>query len=217
VNLAGGYGASSPFGGAGPGGCAVGSSYNGGSAATNSGSGGGGAGQPGSAPVCYAGQGGAAGGYLVAQINSPIAGSTYSYAIGAGGTGGTAGSNGYAGGNGGSGYIIVEEYYGGSGNGANVFYALTNRTITSSFTVDSLGTDYAILCNASSAITVTLPAPSAGRSLIIKDISGTAFTNNITIARHASELIENVAASKIMQGNYDSWGFICDGTNWWLI
>jgi hypothetical protein len=93
----------------------------------------------------------------------------------------------------------------------------TTRTVTASFTIDTTTTDYYVLCNQSAAITITLPAPTNGRTLIIKDISGTANTNNITVARHASELIEGIAASKIIQGNYDGETFMSDGTNWWLV
>jgi hypothetical protein len=53
--------------------------------------------------------GGGAGEYVETIIASPS--SSYSYAVGAGGTAGAAGTSGGAGGVGGSGLIIVEEYY----------------------------------------------------------------------------------------------------------
>lgn len=93
----------------------------------------------------------------------------------------------------------------------------TTRTITANLTVDTTTTDYLILCNNSGGITITLPAPTTGRVLVIKDIAGTSNTNNITIARHASETIEGVAASKILQTNYGSVSLSSDGTNWWMI
>lgn len=102
--VCGGAGGSSPFGGGGSGG-AAGTSYAG---VPNSGSGGGGAGA-GSNAQCQTGFGGGAGGWILANISSPLA--TYSYAVGAGGAGGTAGTNGSAGGLGGSGVIIVTEFY----------------------------------------------------------------------------------------------------------
>jgi hypothetical protein len=100
----GGYGAASPFGGAGAGG------FNtvGNSASANSGSGGGGGGGA-AANVFYSGGGGAAGGYARALITSPSA--TYSYSVAAGGTSGAPGNSGFAGGVGGSGYVLVEEFY----------------------------------------------------------------------------------------------------------
>jgi hypothetical protein len=101
TNFTGGVGGSTPFGGAGAGGCA---NQTGSTAATNSGAGGGGGG---GGTVTLTGGGGAAGAYLEKLISSPSA--TYSYAIGAAGTNGTGGTT--NGGGGGSGLIIVMEYY----------------------------------------------------------------------------------------------------------
>lgn len=101
----GGMGGCSPFGGAGQNQWATNTGQNG---ATNSGSGGGGGG--GNTTAAVPGGGGASGGYVKAWITSPS--SSYSYAIGAGGTAGVAGTNGYAGGAGGSGVIIVTAYFG---------------------------------------------------------------------------------------------------------
>lgn len=92
----------------------------------------------------------------------------------------------------------------------------TVRTITSNLTLDTTTTDYQILCNQSAAITITLPAPTAGRMFLITDISGTAQTNTITLAPHASEMIEGLAASKVFQTNYGSWEITSDGTNWFI-
>lgn len=102
----GGYGAASPFGGAGsPVNNAAGAG-----AITNSGSGGGGGSlSAGDSAGAWTGGGGGAGGFVDAIINSPSA--SYSYAVGGAGTAGTAGTNGFAGGAGGSGFIIVEEHY----------------------------------------------------------------------------------------------------------
>jgi hypothetical protein len=94
----------------------------------------------------------------------------------------------------------------------------TINTITSTYTIDSVTTDYTVLCNASSAINVTLPNPAVtGRTLVIKDISGAASTNNITILQHASETIEGLNSSYLIQGNFQSVNLQSDGTNWWLI
>jgi hypothetical protein len=105
VQQAGGSGAPSPFGGGGRGasGGAAGSD-----GAANTGAGGGG-GAVSTTANAGSGAGGGAGGFVDALISSPS--STYSYAIGAGGTAGGAGTSGYAGGVGGSGYIEVCEFY----------------------------------------------------------------------------------------------------------
>lgn len=94
---------------------------------------------------------------------------------------------------------------------------VTTRTITANLTIDTTTTDYLIFCNQSGGITITLPAPTNGRILIIKDASGTANTNNITLAQHASEKIEGVATSKVLQTNFGSWTFGSDGTDWWMV
>ena len=101
TNFTGGVGGSTPFGGAGAGGCA---NATGSTAATNSGAGGGGGG---GSTSTLTGGGGAAGAYLEKLISSPSA--TYAYAVGAAGTNGTGGTT--NGGSGGSGLIIVMEYY----------------------------------------------------------------------------------------------------------
>jgi hypothetical protein len=104
IYLSGGMGGCSPFGGAGQNQWAT---NNGQPAATNSGSGGGGAGN--ATVPAIPGGGGGSGGYVEAYITSPS--STYSYAIGAGGTGASAGTNGFAGGNGASGVIIITAFF----------------------------------------------------------------------------------------------------------
>jgi len=91
---------------------------------------------------------------------------------------------------------------------------VTTRTITNNLTIDTTTSDYIILCNFSSGKTVTLPAPTNGRLIIIKDISGTANTNNITLARNGSETIDGIAASKIFQTDWGEWVITSDGTNW---
>lgn len=93
---------------------------------------------------------------------------------------------------------------------------VTRRTITANLTIDTTTSDYLILCNHSGAITVTLPTPTDGRNLVIKDISGAANTNNVTIARHASEKIEGLAASFIFQTNWGVLNIYSDGTDWYL-
>lgn len=78
---------------------------------------------------------------------------------------------------------------------------------------------------ASGATTLTLPTPSAGRTYIIRKIDGDD-TKTITLARHASEKIDDVAASRTLPGSdtlvditgysmqYSAWMVTCDGTDW---
>lgn len=93
----------------------------------------------------------------------------------------------------------------------------TTKTVTANYTVDTTTTDDFILCNASGAINVTLPLPTAGRTLTIKDISGAATTNNITIVRHAAENIEGLASSYVINTSFQTVILTADGTNWWIV
>lgn len=63
--------------------------------------------------------------------------------------------------------------------------------------------------------TITLPAASAlaGKQLVIKDESGGAATNNITVDGNASETIDG-AATLVISANYGVVRIYCDGANW---
>ena len=90
-------------------------------------------------------------------------------------------------------------------------------TKTGNYTVDSGAVpDVFVLANPAAGFTITLPTPTAGRILFFKDISGTAETNNVTIAQHASESIEGLASSYLLQTNWQGLLFTCDGTNWFV-
>ena len=77
------------------------------------------------------------------------------------------------------------------------------------------GTMYFV--NTSAARTLTLPAASAGARIMIKDVSGLANTNAITVARAGSESIEGVAGNKLLQTNWGAFTLVSDGTNWYMI
>lgn len=62
--------------------------------------------------------------------------------------------------------------------------------------------------------TYTLPAPSNGRTLVFKDAQRDAATNNKTIARNGSELIDGVAANIAITTNGGKVTLVSDGTNW---
>jgi hypothetical protein len=77
------------------------------------------------------------------------------------------------------------------------------------------GTTY--LVDTSGARTITLPSAVNNAYFIVKDVTGTASTNNITIARAGSESIEGVAASRVLQTNWGCWTFVSNGTNWFIL
>ncbi len=69
----------------------------------------------------------------------------------------------------------------------------------------------------SGARSLTLPSPSLGVHIQLKDTAGQANTNNITIVRAGSENIEGVASSKLLTSNWGAWEFISDGTDWFMV
>jgi len=93
--------------------------------------------------------------------------------------------------------------------------SLERRTTATNYTV--LATDYYIgVTNTSSARIITLPASAAsgnGKVVIIKDESGGAGGNNITVAGNGTDQIDG-ASSKTINSNYGSLRLICSGTGW---
>ncbi len=92
----------------------------------------------------------------------------------------------------------------------------TRATITGNYTVDTGTPDYFLPCDSTSgAFNITLPAPTSGRTLVVIDKTGQFMTNNVTLVRHGSENINNVAASRALATNYGVWTITSpDGTNW---
>lgn len=74
------------------------------------------------------------------------------------------------------------------------------------------------LVDTTAARTLTLPDPALSKSVIVvKDSTGSAGTNVITIARFGSETIEGAAASYSLDYDRGSLGLVSDGTNWHII
>lgn len=71
------------------------------------------------------------------------------------------------------------------------------------------------LVNFAGAAAVVLPAPTSGKRMTVKDRSGNAATNNITVTSASGSL--DGAASQTIATNYGSMTFVGDGTNWWVI
>ena len=76
--------------------------------------------------------------------------------------------------------------------------------------------DYQLNIDTEVAVTVTLTNVEEKRTVIVKDSSGTAGTNNITVQTDSTALIDN-SANAIMNANYISLTFNSDGTNWWIV
>ena len=92
---------------------------------------------------------------------------------------------------------------------------LNVQSVTTTPTTGISGRTY--LVNTSTAKTINLPAPAVNAYVIIKDVSGLAETNNITVARNGAELIDGGAASKILSINNVLCIIVSDGTNWFVL
>lgn len=92
---------------------------------------------------------------------------------------------------------------------------MTTVNVTSTPVTVVMGRTY--LVDTSAIRTLQLPAASTNFYFIVKDKTGTAFTNNITIARAAAESIDGVAANKTLKVNSGCWMLVSDGTNWFTL
>lgn len=73
------------------------------------------------------------------------------------------------------------------------------------------------LVDTSSPRNLTLPAPTLGTQIIIKDNSGNAVQGIISVIRNGSERIEGLAATYLIQTNWGSIHLIADGVNWFIL
>jgi hypothetical protein len=120
----------------------------------------------------------------------------------------------------GTGEVYVKTDAGSSTNW-NLF---TTSTAPPIFDVSSISTNTNAVSGATylvdvsgGAVTVTLPAPAVDAFVRVKDSSGSANTNNITVARNGSESIDGVAGNFTLDSNYESAVFVSDGTDWWRL
>ncbi len=99
---------------------------------------------------------------------------------------------------------------------SRVYDEQTKGTVTVTTNYTAISNDDVVLCNQSAAITVTLPsaANANGRILTIKDKSGSAATNNITVS--GANTIDGTA-SKVINTAYGVLRLVSDGSNWFSI
>ena len=70
--------------------------------------------------------------------------------------------------------------------------------------------------NRAGPVTINLPTPQAELRVVVKDESGLAETNNITVQTPGSETIDG-AATDVIDTNYGAAGYYCNGTNWFKV
>ena len=65
---------------------------------------------------------------------------------------------------------------------------------------------------------VTLPAASSnsGRIIMVKDSGGNSHSNNITISRNGSDVIDG-EASIVLESPYAAVTLVCNGSNWFIL
>jgi hypothetical protein len=73
------------------------------------------------------------------------------------------------------------------------------------------------LVDTTSARTLNLPTPANNAYLIVKDTTGNARTNNITIHRAGTEKINGATSDYTCNMASGTWTFVSDGTDWFLI
>ena len=89
-------------------------------------------------------------------------------------------------------------------------------TTPGAYPYTTLATDFVILVDSSAARTITpLGSPTTGQMYRIKDNTGSAALNNITITPSGKNI--DGAASKIINSNYGSVDIVYNGTQWNLL
>jgi len=93
------------------------------------------------------------------------------------------------------------------------------RTIVAVTTNVTLTNDATHFVTTTSARSLTMPAsPGTGSTITVKDITGSADVNNITIVRAASETIEGVSGSYVIDAARVGVQFVADASNnWWIV
>jgi hypothetical protein len=106
-----------------------------------------------------------------------------------------------------------------TGTGIEVSGSIKVTRTATAITYTALTTDYLIaVTSTASARTINLPtaASMTGRVYVIKDESGAAGTNNITIDGNASETIDG-ATTLVISSNYGTATIYSNGTAWFTI
>jgi hypothetical protein len=88
-------------------------------------------------------------------------------------------------------------------------------TQTANFNAES-GNMYPVSPSGAS-VDVTLPAPSAGAHIWIKDVSNDLPTKTINIVRNGTENIDGVAANIEVESNYETVKLVSNGTDWFRV
>lgn len=89
------------------------------------------------------------------------------------------------------------------------------KTTTVTTATHSASANTIVLCNRAGTVAVTLPSPAKDTQVVVKDISGAAESNTITVSSTSGNV--DGSASQTITSNYGSLAFVGDGTNWWAV
>lgn len=90
--------------------------------------------------------------------------------------------------------------------------SITNVSVSGALTNKSVN-----FIDTTAARSMSLPSPSTDIYIVVKDVTGSAAANPITITRPGAQTIDGVAASYVMNISYGSIVIVSDGTNYWII
>jgi hypothetical protein len=93
----------------------------------------------------------------------------------------------------------------------------TARTVTTTYSVDSVTPDYYLNCDTTGgAFNVTLPAPTTGRTLVLNDVKGNFGVATLTLVPHVAEKINLIAANKLLTAAGAQYLIQSNGTDWFV-
>lgn len=107
-------------------------------------------------------------------------------------------------------------------SGGSVVAAVSNAFSTSTpgaypYTVSAADAQKVLLVNTSSARTINLPAATTVVMFFIKDVTGSAGTNLISLVPNGANTIDGVNATRSLGENYGQWMLISDGVSNWSV
>lgn len=112
-----------------------------------------------------------------------------------------------------------------NGAGVTLDGTLSSRlvpyTVSTSVNIDLTGNASMLITvfmdSSGAARSAKLPSPSiAGRRVTVKDSTGSAGTNNITVTRQSAETLEGLSADYALAAAWQSVTLISNGTNWFI-
>jgi hypothetical protein len=93
----------------------------------------------------------------------------------------------------------------------------TSRTVTTTYTVDSISGDYYLNVDTTGgAFNITLPTPTTGRTLVLNDVKGNFGTAALTLVPHGAEKINLIAANKVLSATGAQYLIQSNGTDWFV-